>query len=401
MPATLESLDQRLTALEKKIETRIAVRSLARISGIYPKEKSVVFVGLGYFGDNIKYAFLAFSDYAKKKGIRCAFLTEDAAQRERLAAAGLPVIGSKDPAYMQTLLGARVAVLQDAFYPMQSGIVPHALLQGAKFVQLWHGIPMKEIGLTSQAHFEIMEACGPYEALVATNAASEKDWARRFAFRRFAAVGYPRDDVLFREAEGNDLLNVDAESLKALRAARQAGRRTILYAPTFRDNEPSLRWFEKSGVAGFAARCRERGHVLKINLHPGEQNAIPALRARCPDLDFIAPHTDIYPVLKEVDVLVTDYSSLAFDHMLLGRRQVYYRPDHDEYVAKSRPMIPGREHYAAGPVVSEIDGLMAAVEAAEDSFAAKRKKLVKELYDRRDGKSGERFCKLISKILKD
>ncbi|MFA4995227.1 MAG: CDP-glycerol glycerophosphotransferase family protein [Bdellovibrionales bacterium] len=401
-----KQFEERIAALEQKFNTHVAAQSLAKISKIYPKTNTVVFVGLTYFGDNIKYAYLAFWRFAKGKDIACTFLTEDPLQIKLLKAAGLPFLTSKDPQYLPTLFGAKIAVLQDVFNPQQTGVVAHALLQGAKFIQLWHGIPLKEIGLKSHAQIEVMEACGPYEAMVATNASSKADWAQRFSFRELAPIGYPRDDVFFRDNSSEDLINVDNESLLRLQEARRAGKPVILYAPTFRDHS-GVAWFEKAALPAFAKHCRTSGAVLCINLHPGEQGTIAEVRARYPELWFIAPHTDIYPLVKEVDVLVTDYSSLAFDFLLLNRSLIFYRPDHAEYISKSRPLIAGRDHYTAGSVTFGVDELIAATEAALAAinlkktrpFAAKQKALRKELFDHCDGKAGNRFCRLIMELL--
>ncbi|MFA5041748.1 MAG: CDP-glycerol glycerophosphotransferase family protein [Bdellovibrionales bacterium] len=403
--SAFDQIEKRIGALEQKVNTHAAVQSLAQVSRIYPKTNSVIFVGLSYFGDNIKYAYLAFQKVAREKNVTCAFLTEDASQQTLLEMAGLPYLSSKHPDYLPLMLSAKVVVLHDVFYPIQSGIVPHALLQGAKFIQLWHGIPLKEIGLKSQAHFEIMAACGPFEALVATNASSKAVWAQRFLFRDFAPIGYPRDDVLFREPTTSDMINVDKETLSRMEQARREGKTTILYAPTFRD-AGNMSWFDKARIHQFAGHCRSKGYLLCINLHPGEQVATESLRMRYPELQFVAPKTDVYPLIKETDILVTDYSSLAFDFLLLDRPLVFYRPDHDDYIAKSRPMIPGRDHYTVGPMTKAVEDLVAATDAAADrslpdAYADKRVALRKELYDRRDGKAGDRFCKLVMKYLNE
>ncbi len=404
---TIKELEGKVVALEQKLETQLTAQSLAHVSKIYPKEKTVVFVGINYFGDNIKYAYLAFREYSKNKNVTCHFLIEDQNQQKLLKAAGISYLSSSDPHYIQTLLSTKIAVLYDNFYPQNAGgPIPHALLQGAKFIQLWHGIPLKEIGLQSFSHVGVMAGCGPFEALIATNQSSLKAWQQRFSFHEFAALGYPRNDVFFRDLTKSDLINVDEESLSRIKTAQHQGKLVILYSPTFRDHAGPA-WFAKADILSFADFCRSRDCLLCINLHPSEQGATAELRRRYPNLWFLAPYMDIYPIVKNVDLLMTDYSSLALDFLLRDKPLLFYRPDHEDYVANSRPLIKGREYYTPGAISYNIESLIKTGDAAlnsldkpsSDTFRNARRALRNELFDHHDGKAANRICKLIMKYL--
>ena len=130
--------------------------------------------------------------------------------------------------------------------------------------------------------------------------------------KEFAPVGFARNDIFFREANEQDLIGVDRQSLSLVQEARRDGKSVIVYGPTFRDHK-GPDWFEQSGIIPFAERCGAQGHLFLINLHPFEQKVVEELRQLHPALKFIAPHTDIYPVVKFANVFITDYSSLAFD----------------------------------------------------------------------------------------
>lgn len=72
----------------------------------------------------------------------------------------------------------------------------------------------------------------------------------------------------------------------------------------------------------------------------------------------IAADSDIYPLLKEVDVLVTDYSSLYFDYLLLDRPVVFYPYDYENYATSERHLLFDYETMTPGPKVYDVDGLM-------------------------------------------
>ena len=226
---------------------------------------------------------------------------------------------------MRILLSARVAVLCNILYPSDERKHLHyALLRGAQHIQMWHGIPFKEVGLEclyTPATFgpktaEILAASGPYGFFIGTGKALQDDWAKRFMFRDYAPIGSPRTDVLFRAARGDDLINVDQDAHRALEKAAQEDKPTILYAPTFRDQKLGV-WLESAGIDRFAQICAQRGWLLYVNIHPFEQPWLEGLRARYPAVRFVASPSDIYPLLRNASVLVTDYSSLVFDYLLL------------------------------------------------------------------------------------
>ncbi|MGE3623305.1 MAG: CDP-glycerol glycerophosphotransferase family protein [Bdellovibrionales bacterium] len=402
---------------EKKLEDFRLVQTLAKASKIFPKTRTVVFVGRGYFGDNTKYAYLEFCAHARNRNVAVHYLTDDPRQRAMLTTSGLPCLPCEPDEWTQedirALFGARVVVLSDNFHPycMRS---PKAfgMLQGAKTVQMWHGIPIKNIGLRYMVRAdnvlldELVASSGPFDAFVAPAEAAAGEWAEMFTFDKFAALGYPRNDVFFRDLTPSDRLNTDPATMALFEDARRARRPTILYAPTFRDDAASG-WFDKADIGALAVHAREKGYALAVNLHPYEQRLQDLLRKRYPDMHFVEAGMDIYPVTKLADVLITDYSSLAFDYLLTDRPLVFYRPDHEYYLSKSRGLIPGRERFTPGAVATGMTELLRALDSAvnfarapaTDSSRIERHGLRKQLFDHIDGNSSQRVCELIMDMI--
>ncbi|MBV8060113.1 MAG: CDP-glycerol glycerophosphotransferase family protein, partial [Alphaproteobacteria bacterium] len=236
-----------------------------------------------------------------------------------------------------------------------------------------------------------------FDIFVGTSQVSKDAWARRFNFHRFEAVGYPRMDALSRPATPHDLLNVDTDSLHAMEADHFHNHPVILYAPTFRDHKLGT-WLHDVGLDQVAANAAEKSYAVYVNLHPFEAAILPELQARYPALRFIRPETDIYPLLRQVDVLVTDYSSLTFDFLPLDKPIVHFCPDHDSYIANARPLVSGYEKLLAGPVVSTTGELSTALEAVlsasqndvATAYIELRNNLRRYLFDHSDGKASSR-----------
>jgi CDP-glycerol glycerophosphotransferase len=408
-------LPERTKNIQKKFEDYRSVETLTRASKIFPKTRSVVFVSKGYFGDNVKYAYLAFCEHARARDIAVHFLADDQPQRDLLKDAGLPCLSATPEDWsledIRALFGAKVVVLGDNFH-WQSFKSPKAygMLAGAKTVQMWHGIPIKEIGLRyilrgdNVILDELLASAGEYDVFAAPCAAARAEWAQRFAFRDFVATGYPRTDVFFREPTPRDLLNVDRQMLAQFEEVRRNGQPAIIYTPTYRDDEASS-WFARAGIDRFVEHARGKGYAFAVNLHPYEQVLMDQWRAKYPNIRFIAPGTDIYPLVRSSDILITDYSSLAFDYLLLDRPLIFYRPAGDKVVVPARGFIPTLVNETPGALATDVHELIAVADITAgfvrapdtDRYRGARRNLRTKLFDYVDGNAAQRLCALIMK----
>lgn len=405
--AAIGALNGRLNELQQELALERACRDLERVSRMHPKSRSVVFVATTYLGCNIKYAWLAFRALARREGLTAWLLPQNAEQQRMAESLGEPCFPHRSQdwtaEHLHAALSAAVVVTCDHF--LHPNPYAPALLAGARHVQLWHGISIKEIGLRNLAplkqmsprYARVLATTGPYSRLVGTAASAEAEWRRWFAFERYAPIGYPRNDVLLREPDEADLLNVDRAMLDAARAARAAGGRVVLYAPTFRDAQRGT-WIIDAGVDRLAKALHERGDLLLVNLHPVEAPMLPQLQQAAPHARFVSPRTDIYPLLREATELVTDYSSVMFDFLLLDRPILLFRPDHAAYVARSRTLFDDKMQTPPGPTVGNVAELLLALRsrAAETPAHARHRHALRDrLHDHTDGRAGERLAALL------
>jgi CDP-glycerol glycerophosphotransferase (TagB/SpsB family) len=282
--------------------------------------------------------------------------------------------------------------------------VPYFLMQGARLIQMWHGIPFKEIGFLysdnpAAGAFNSLRisSTGPADVFVAPGAGMREQWREWFAFREFAPLGYPRNDVMFHEASGDELINVDTDLLREAKAAREAGRKVILYTPTFRDSAGTP-WLQRMDLPALAKWCESKGYLLIVKLHPIENANWEDTRAKLPGVRLAHPTSDIYPFLRHTDLLITDYSSLALDYLLLDRPVIFCWPDLKDYQGQCRAMLPDFESRVAGERVTNAEELRRALEktlGGDDPWREKRQALARQLFDHRDGGSADRVARLI------
>lgn len=223
--------------------------------------------------------------------------------------------------YLQT---ARLFVVDNAYLPIHVG--PHT--PRTTVVQVWHAVgAMKRFGADTLVPLEEPERTflhRGYDHVVVSSEATRRpvSAALRTPAERVLALGTPRTDFFFDEAE--------------LSAAREAvmrdhpvlaGRRIVLYAPTFRG-----RGRRRTAAAGFdAGRLRAAlpaSYALVLKAHP---NLDPALTETAGFDVVVEPGREINAVLAASDILVTDYSSSIFEWALLRRPLVLLVPDLEEY----------------------------------------------------------------------
>ncbi|CAN7247028.1 CDP-glycerol glycerophosphotransferase family protein [Rhizobacter sp. LjRoot28] len=403
----LHKLQGRVAALEQELHVERCNRELAEVSRLHPKERIVVFVGGTYFGDNIKYAWLAACKSDDALGAELWFLPSNADQEAQVRSMGgrcLPHTHAEwTPDHLHTALAAAVVVISDHLL----GANPYAaaLLAGARQVQMWHGVSIKEIGyrnLPPLKHMSpriarVLRTCGHFARFVGTAARHEPEWRRWFSFDGYAPVGYARNDVLTREPAGHDLLNVDEEAWQRAGEVQARGGRIFLYAPTFRDANRA-QWILQVGIERVAKAIADAGDLLIVNMHPVEQPSVPEIAKSLPSVCFVAPRTDVYPLLTRTSVLITDYSSIMFDFLLLDRPVLLFRPDHHDYVTRSRKLFDAKLSVPPGPVATTAQALVDLIRRPAEPATARnaRRALRDELHDHQHGGSADRLLSLLT-----
>lgn len=409
----LHTLDQRSQAQAEQIKELQATlnlershRDLAEVSRMHPKERIVVFVGGTYFGNNIKYAWLAALAQAEALQAECWFLPMDGKQAELVAQTGGRCFPANPAdwtaAHLHTALAAAVAVIDD--HLLNSNPYAGALLAGARQVQIWHGISIKEIGFRNLAglahmspHFaRVLRTCGAFSQLIGTSSAQESEFRRWFAFRHYAPIGYPRNDVLLREPATHDLLNVDMDAFRRAKDYLRRNRKVFLYAPTFRDSNHT--WMLSAGLTELAESIHTAGDLLIVNLHPVEQPLVPKLAEALPSVSFVRSRSDVYPLLRLTTTLITDYSSIMFDYLLLDCPILLFRPDHEAYTTQSRQLFDAKLATPPGPVANTIGELLQLIHTHKDTTETSRPRrmLRNTLHDSLGSDAGHRLMTLIS-----
>ncbi len=406
--ATLTALQVRVLAIEQQFNLDRCCRDLTEVSRSHPKTRSVIFMGGRFFGDNVKYTYLAFREVARAQGIDVWYLPFNGEVERTVTQLGGQCLPH---AYTQwssddvtRALSAAVLVTSD--HLLCPNPYAAALLAGARHVQLWHGVSIKEVGYRNlpgldrfSAHTaRVLRTSGHFASFVGSSPEVESDWRRWFGFDRYSDAGYPRNDVLHRPPTADDLVNADVATYRRMQEVRARKRPVYVYAPTFRDAAHGS-WMLDVGIDRVAHAVKQTGGLLVVNLHPVEQPLQSKLEQVFPSVSFVRPDSDLYPLLTASSALVTDYSSLMFDYLHLDRPVVLFRPDHEAYVTRSRKLFDGKLDELPGLVVTDADDLAALLRKPSHLDREVDKDARRRLYDRmfsvRDGTSAQQVCEVI------
>jgi CDP-glycerol glycerophosphotransferase len=104
--------------------------------------------------------------------------------------------------------------------------------------------------------------------------------------------------------------------------------------------------------------------------------------------------SDAYPLLKDVDLLVTDYSSIFFDFLLLDRPVVFFSYDLRSYLSDDRQMYFDYDSMTPGPKVQTTSALLGAVSEAisgKDEWKQERERVRNLVFAHTDGNSASRL----------
>ena len=272
---------------------------------------------------------------------------------------------------------------------------------GQVYVQTWHGTPLKRIGFdVAQPQFitgtryldHLAQDVAKWDLLLSPNPFSTPILRQAFRYQgEIGETGYPRNDVL---------CGAGAERVAArVRAALgiPAGKRVIMYAPTWRDNQ-----YYASGRYRFDFRLdleqawRRLGedHVILLRGHHQMADDVPA-GTRPGFVINVTDYPDIAELFLATDAVITDYSSVMFDFAPTGRPILFFTYDLEEYRDDLRGFYFDLEAEAPGPLlatsaevieaVANLDTVAAGYRAAYQRFAARFCPLD-------DGKAAVRAC---------
>ena len=364
------------------------------------------------FADNSKYFFIFASQLARESE-RVVMLTENHDIQGLISDAGGEALLHPSWRSFWLLLHCGTVVADMAEW-INYGVYP--LTRGAKRIQIWHGAPLKHIELDLhkkrlkkmpiwlrpflRLQKAVIGRYPVYDVVVATSQKFITDaFQKCFRARQFIATGYPRNDILFGwpqlESVAYQLawINVDKQAMEKVSAYKSRGQTICLYVPTFRKDldNPLGSKVDLARLSAFASRYNL---LIVLKLHPFMSAQFGT--SRHPKLLEYSPAKDVYPLMAMSDLLITDYSSIFFDFLLLDRPILFFAYDLENYLSNDRNMYFDYDSMTPGAKCHSYDELEFQLEhivnnGCQDQYADMRMKVRCYTHDNVDNNSSRRL----------
>lgn len=250
------------------------------------------------------------------------------------------------------------------------------------FLETWHGTPLKRLAFDMEDNFSaspgyknhIYNKTRSWDYLVAPNRFTADIFKSCFMFDgHMLEYGYPRNDIL----HSPDRDKKAAEIRKKL--GIPADKKTILYAPTWRDDE-----FYAAGQYKFTLKLElpklrealgdEYVILLRTHYYIADKLDVTGMEGFAFNL---SKYDDIAEIYLISDICITDYSSVFFDYANLRRPILFYTYDIDKYRDMLRGFyfdmestVPGPLLYTTEEVIDSIKNIDVLTEKFKDRYEA-------------------------------
>jgi len=367
------------------------------VDSLIPKNEKIWIFGssngLGY-SDNSKALFEYVSK--NKENIRAIWLTKQIKTKQEINSKGYEsyLFYSRKGVYFGLI--AKVLVISTSFLDLN--LPAYGLPKNKKIIQLWHGTPLKKLG---RFQFSLLKSLllrlflnylgRDCDLVISTTPLNRTIYAEQFNIdeHNIKLTGQPRNDALINQTK--------------LRG--QSKEKIFLYLPTWREYDSNFDFFIKYNfdpkkINSFLHKNNSR-LIIKFHHVDREKNQIFHDLFKTTSNISLSKIQDIHPFLPNVAVLLTDYSSVFFDFLLLNRPIVFTCFDLDEYTAK-RNFYYNYESVTPGPKARNWDDVLMYLQDivnGVDRYEIRREKIRRMFNEFSDSNNSQRVYETIIESL--
>ncbi len=219
--------------------------------------------------------------------------------------------------------------------------------------------------------------------------------------------GFPRNDAMLSIANKTEKRLYFYKHITPLEKTL-AGRleelskdnKIVAYLPTFSKSESML--FEVIDLNKMNEYFRDHHYIFVAKPHPKSKIKAEFEKLDCSNIISVPSDVDVYTFIPYADMLVTDYSSIYTDYLLLDRPVVAFQFDKEKYVNDSRGFMVNQDEYMPERVATTGDELVEAITGvfADDQSRELRKRTRDRKFECNDDRSCDRITEAILKIRK-
>lgn len=300
---------------------RVVMSFVFRVWGAFlpTDDKLVIFVsfmGMG-FNDSPKAIYDYMQSHSEYKEYHCVWAFE---HPEKLP--DLNTVKIDTPAYFKTALKAKYWITNTN---IERGL--RFKKKNQVYLNTWHGIALKHIGNDVEGRNDFN--FDTVDHMVVSGDHDEKVWKSAFRAKEstYLRCGMPRNEELWLATE-------DRKKDLRKKLGLPEDKKVILYAPTWRESTDGGKSYEIKPPIHFDVWKKELGdeYVVLFRAHHQTTKVLGVQYD-----EFVRDASD-YPAVNDLmiasDMLITDYSAIAFDYAVLCKPMFIYAYDYDSYLAE-------------------------------------------------------------------
>ena len=389
------------------------------LSFIVPRNNRIWLFGSTFgkrFADNPRYLYLYVSQNKEKLNIRPIWISHNKEIVDFLRSR------KYEAYYYHSLKGIYYALVGKVYiYDNYSKDINFWQSGGALKVNLWHGIPLKKIQADNifdryRHPKNILERVRNYPRnlsdekknhyVLTTSEFLRPIFSSAFRTNNVLISGYPRNDRLRSKKLKNPLTKVERKDIEVIRnyTMKNSKAKMVYYMPTFRDSE--TKFFDIVDLDKLQRFLRQNNILLCAKLHPKSKLKDRFNEIKEENILVIDADADPYVFLERADILITDYSSIYFDYLLMDRPIIFFDYDLREYLSESREMYFDYDEFTPGEKAKTQESLEQAIIHALDNtdeykykYTMARRIIANKVFDNIDSNSAKRLTEDIKMLI--
>lgn len=377
------------------------------ISYLFPRTDKILVFGSyrGAFNDNTKYLFLYANEHITNRKV--VWISTKQSTVKHIRSLGYEAYS------VMSLKGLWYALRGKYwFVNSYSSDIAFCLAGSAKIVNLWHGVPMKaiEFGITKgdlakrYVQRDIRDTFfhpAPFrrpDYMVSTTDFFDEVFSQSFRIDKSQCMqtGCPRNRMLRLPKEDVDtfISRYESNETKALVEKIKQYKTVFVYMPTWRDSQRDC-FANGFDLEAFNNCVAQQNACVLMKPHA---NTIIDKSVTYSNLFFLDGNVDMYCILPYTHVLITDYSSILYDYILMPDKHVIlFHYDYEEYV-NSREFIFDIQDNIVGRKVYTFDELIQVISTNDYTMdTTARQKILDKFWGETSDKNS---CELVFEKLR-
>jgi len=354
---------------------------------IIPKTKKiwimpVYFLGEGDFSDNILAFYEAIKD---NKSVKKIILT----RKKNINPGGginVKLINIFSLKAVWFLLRAKVFIVQHSLtYELMGCKFRPTIPRRRIIINLWHGITVKdlshpEVGIMNKS----LEKELPSHFII-TSSEKDKIIMQKVFYptkkENFWLTGLPRNDFLkTNEYNLPEVLKHELAIIKKLKNHKQF----MIYTPTYKESQVGGYYYQFSAdeINRLKHYLSENNYILGIRFHL--YNSPDQILDKIIDGKLIVDVSakiisNMSVLIREADIIITDYSSIYIDSMYLQKPLISFAYDYDHYMEKQHGLFYDFKTIFPGEICHTFDDLMKALSKYKNPLSEEELKKYNEM----------------------